>query len=75
MKIVDSAGQWIDAYLQKKPPEFGACAQPLVKKGVQGSLESVNPWKIRTFDANGPMYFSWLAKNHITFGFLHGTPT
>ena len=35
--------------------------------------ESVNPWKIPTFESNGPMCFFMIGKNHVTFGFLRGT--
>lgn len=33
----------------------------------------MNPWKIPTFESNGPMCFFILGKNHVTFGFLRGT--
>ncbi len=70
------AKKWIDAYLEKKPAEHAAVAKALrklVKKTVPGIKESVNPWKIPTFESNGPMCFFMVGKNHVTFGFLRGT--
>jgi hypothetical protein len=67
---------WIDEYVQKKGPELLLVAEGvrrLVKKEVPGAKESVNPWKIPTFQSNGPMCFFILWKEHVTFGFLRGT--
>jgi hypothetical protein len=33
----------------------------------------MNPWRIPTFESNGPMCFFMVGKNHVTFGFLRGT--
>ena len=44
-----------------------------MKKLVPGTTESVNPWKIPTFESNGPVCFFTVGKNHVTFGFLRGT--
>jgi hypothetical protein len=70
------AKQWIDSYLKRKPPELAAVAaalRALVKRTVKGSKESVNPWKLATFESNGPMAYFSVGKNHITFGLLRGT--
>ncbi|HEU0368459.1 MAG TPA: DUF1801 domain-containing protein, partial [Candidatus Acidoferrum sp.] len=34
--------------------------------------EYVNPWKIPTFDLNGPLCFYMVAKEHVVFGFMRG---
>ena len=44
----------------------------LVKKAVAGCEEYVNPWKIPTFDLNGPLCFYMAAKEHVIFGFMRG---
>jgi hypothetical protein len=44
-----------------------------VNKTVKGAKESVNSWKIPTFECNGPMCFFMVGKHHVTFGFLRGT--
>jgi hypothetical protein len=70
------ARAWIDDYVEKKGPKLIAVAEGLrrlVKKSVSGSMESVNPWRIPTFESNGPMCFFMVGKNHVTFGFLRGT--
>jgi hypothetical protein len=70
------AREWIDACLDKKPPELADVAEKLralVKRVVKDTKESVNPWKIPTFESNGPMCFFMVGKNHVTFGFLRGT--
>ena len=43
-----------------------------MKKHVKGVRESVNPWKIPTFESNGPLCFFMVGKNHVTLGFLRG---
>jgi hypothetical protein len=67
---------WIDDYVGKKGPKLLAVAEGLrrlVKKTISGCMESVNPWRIPTFESNGPMCFFMIGKNHVTFGFLRGT--
>ena len=32
----------------------------------------MNPWKIPSFDLNGPLCFYMVAKEHVVFGFLRG---
>jgi hypothetical protein len=67
---------WINTYVERKGPKLLLLAQrlrQLMKKTVAGVKESVNPWKIPTFESNGPMCFFMVGKNHVTFGFLRGT--
>jgi hypothetical protein len=67
---------WIDSYVQKNGPKLLLVAEGLrrlVKKSVVGVKESVNPWRIPTFESNGPMCFFILWKSHVTLGFVRGT--
>jgi hypothetical protein len=76
MKESANGKEWIDAYVARKDKGLGRVAlglRSLVKKTVPGIKESVNPWKIPTFESNGPMCFFSIGKHHITFGFLRGT--
>lgn len=76
MKAIADGKEWIDAYVTGKGEELGRLAtglRALMKKTVPGLKESVNPWKIPTFESNGPMCFFSIGKHHITFGFLRGT--
>jgi hypothetical protein len=76
MKPVANPGIWIDSYLEKKDPELRKVAEALralMRKTVKGLSESVNPWKIPTFESNGPMCMLMVGKKHVTFGFLRGT--
>ena len=71
-----SAKEWIDLYVDAKPGELRDVTEKLrklVKKTVKGTKESVNSWKIPTFESNGPMCFFMVGKYHVTFGFLRGT--
>ncbi len=66
----------IDAYLRKKHPnlqEVVCGLRALVKKAVPRATESINRWRIPTFESNGPMCYFSVGKNHVTFGFLRGT--
>ena len=45
----------------------------MLKKAAKGCSESVNPWKIPTFESNGPMCMLMVGKKHVTFEFLRGT--
>ena len=65
---------WIDAYVKKagKLPGVAKAVRTLVKKTVAGCEEYVNPWKIPTFDLNGPLCFYMVAKEHVVFGFMRG---
>jgi hypothetical protein len=65
---------WIDKYVNKagKVPGVAKAVRALVKKTVAGCEEYVNPWKIPTFDLNGPLCFYMVAKEHVVFGFVRG---
>ena len=65
---------WIDDYVKKagELPGVAKAVRTLVKKTVAGCEEYVNPWKIPTFDLNGPLCFYMVAKEHVVFGFVRG---
>jgi len=68
------AGIWINDYV-KNAGEYGAVAKAvraLVKEAVKGAEEYVNPWKIPSFDSNGPMCCFMVGKEHVTFAFMRG---
>jgi len=45
----------------------------LVKAAVAGTKITVNSWGIPTFETEDPYCFYMVGKNHVTFGFHHGT--
>jgi len=65
---------WIDKYVRKsgKLSRVARAVRALVKNVVAGSEEYVNPWKIPTFDLNGPLCFYMVATEHVIFGFMRG---
>ena len=65
---------WIDKYVNKagEVPKVAKAVRALVKKSVPACEEYVNPWKIPTFDLNGPLCFYMTAKEHVVFGFMRG---
>jgi hypothetical protein len=65
---------WIDQYVKKAGKLSGVAKaiRALVKTAVTGYEEYVNPWKIPTFDLNGPLCFYMVAKEHVIFGFIRG---
>jgi len=65
---------WIDQYVKKAGKWSGVAKaiRALVKKNVPGCEEYVNPWKIPTFDLNGPLCFYLVRKDHVIFGFMRG---
>jgi len=65
---------WIDGYVKKagKLESVAMAVRALVKKTVKGSEEYVNPWKIPSFDSNGPLCCFMAGKEHVTFAFLRG---
>jgi len=65
---------WIDEYVKKAGRLSGVAkaVRALVKKSVGECEEYVNPWKIPTFDLNGPLCFYMVAKEHVIFGFVRG---
>jgi len=65
---------WIADYV-KKAEKFEAVTKSLralMKKEVKGVEEYVNPWKVPSFDSNGPLCCFMVGKNHVTFAFLRG---
>ena len=65
---------WIDQYVKKAGKWSGVAKalRSMVKKNVAGCEEYVNPWKIPTFDFNGPLCFYMVTKEHVLFGFMRG---
>src|SRR5215831_19712966 len=55
---------WIDAYVKK--------AGKLEGVTTAGCEEYVNPWKIPSFDSNGPLCGFMVGKEHVTFVFMRG---
>lgn len=68
------ARAWIDGYIKKAGKLSGVAKEvrAFVKKTVTGCEEYVNPWKIPSFDLNGPLCFYMVAKEHVIFGFVRG---
>jgi hypothetical protein len=68
------AGIWINDYL-KQAGKFAGVAKAvraLMKKSVKGVEEYVNPWKIPSYDSNGPLCCFLIGKDHVTFAFMRG---
>jgi len=65
---------WIDKYVKKtgEVPKIAKAVRALVKTSVPACEEYVNPWKIPTFDLNGPLCFYRTAKKHVVYGFMRG---
>ncbi len=68
------AGKWINDYVKKSGDFEGVvkAVRALVKKTVKGVEEYVSPWKIPSFDSNGPLCCFLVSKEHVTFAFLRG---
>jgi hypothetical protein len=68
------AGIWINDYVEKagKFEAVARAVRALVKKEVKGVEEYVNPWKIPSFDSNGPLCCFMAGKEHVTFAFMRG---
>jgi hypothetical protein len=68
------AGTWINDYVKNAGEREGVAkaVRALVKKAVKGAEEYVNPWKIPSFDLNGPMCCFMVGKEHVTFAFIRG---
>ena len=68
------AGIWIHDYVKKagKCEGVAKAVRALVKTAVKGVEEYVNPWKIPSFDSNGPLCCFMVGKEHVTFAFLRG---
>jgi hypothetical protein len=76
MKAIADGRGWIDEYVSQKEVTLREVAQglrQLMRKTVPNVRESVNPWKMPTFESNGPMCFFTIGKSHVTFGFLRAT--
>ena len=65
---------WIDAYVKKAGKLAGVAraVRTLVNKTAPGCEEYVSPWKVPTFDSNGPLCCFVLGKEHVTLAFLRG---
>lgn len=68
------AGIWINDYVKKAGKCEGVlkAVRMLVKKEVKGAEEYVNPWKIPSFDSDGPLCCFMAGKEHVTFAFMRG---
>ena len=64
----------IDAYVKKAGNLAGVAraVRTLVKKTAAGCEEYVSPWKVPSFDSNGPLCCFVLGKEHVTLAFLRG---
>jgi hypothetical protein len=65
---------WINDYVKKagKCEGIAKAVRALVKKADKGIEEYVNPWKIPSFDSNGPLCCFLFGKEHVTLAFLRG---
>ena len=68
------AGVWIDGYVKKagKLEGVAKAVRALVIKTAKRCEEYVNPWKIPSFDSNGPLCCFMVGKEDVTFAFLRG---
>src|ERR1700751_1619444 len=68
------AGVWINDYVKNAGKSEGVvkAVRALVKKAVKGVEEYVNPWKIPSFDSDGPLCCFMGGKEHVTFAFMRG---
>ena len=68
------AATWIADYVGKagKFEDVIKALRALVKKSVTGVEEYVNPWKIPSFDSNGPLCCFIVGKEHVTFALMRG---
>ena len=65
---------WIDAYV-KKAGKLAGVARAVrlpVKKTAAGCEEYVSPWRVPSFDSNGPLCCFVLGEEHVTLAFLRG---
>lgn len=65
---------WIDGYVKNAGKLAGVtkAVRTLLKRTVKGGEEYVNPWKIPSFDSNGPLCCFMAGKEHVTFAFMRG---
>jgi hypothetical protein len=76
VKKATSTRETSSIYVKDENPELRKVVRglkDLVKETVPGTRETVNAWGIPTFEANDPFCFYMVGKNHVTFGFHHGT--
>src|SRR5580698_5553690 len=68
------AAIWITDYVKHagKCEGVAKAVRALVKNAVKGVEEYVNPWKIPSFDSNGPLCCFMVGKEHVTFAFMRG---
>jgi hypothetical protein len=68
------AGIWINDYVKEagKLEGVAKAVRVMVKNAVKGVDEYVNPWKIPSFDSNGPLCCFMVGKEHVTFAFMRG---
>src|SRR6476660_3822551 len=68
------AGTWINDYVKNAGmcEDVAKAVRALVKTAVKGVEEYVNPWKIPSFDSNGPLCCFMVGKEHVTFAFMRG---
>ena len=68
------AGIWIADYVKKagKFEPVAKALRALMKKEIKEVEEYVNPWKIPSFDSNGPLCCFMVGKEHATFAFMRG---
>jgi hypothetical protein len=76
MKTAESGKKTSSTYVKDENPELRKVVRALrnfVKETVPGTKETVNAWGIPTFETKNPFCFYMVGKNHVTFGFHHGT--
>ncbi|HVN17311.1 MAG TPA: DUF1801 domain-containing protein [Dongiaceae bacterium] len=68
------AKKWIDDYVEKagKLERVAEAVRALMGASVKGVEEYVNPWRIPSFDSNGPLCCFMVGKEHVTFAFMRG---
>ena len=68
------AATWISNYVDKagKLEDVSKALRTLVKESLTEVEEYVNPWKIPSFDSNGPLCCFMVGKEHVTFAFMRG---
>jgi hypothetical protein len=64
----------VDRCVREEGGKAGGCREGRadVKKTAAGCEEYVSPWKVPSFDSNGPLCCFVLGKEHVTLAFLRG---
>jgi hypothetical protein len=76
MAATDAKSRKKNHYVRDDNPELQKVVRALrsyVKKLVPGARQTVNAWRIPTFEAPDPFCFYMVGKYHVTFGFHYGT--